>query len=120
VVFVAKFIDNVMPLFFWGKKAIPGDSQDNGGCEEMATAALQADARIRGRVLKTQEDVMDYLPEWLQQDGLDPVPNADIDGCKDFRQDCDFDSPAGKQRVSDCYKRKKAKQHDEVQLQRLM
>lgn len=80
----------------------------------MAIAAVQADARMRGKQLKTHDDVVAYLPEWLSQDGLEP--DADMVG--DINSDSSIDLISGDQMnpecVSKCYKRKKEKQHDEV------
>lgn len=111
VVFVAKFIDNVMPIFFSYKKAIPVDSGGGAESEQMAIAAVQADARMRGKALKTHEDVVEYLPAWLKQDGLEPDNYSDSQAVD---HDLDSGFPVIAERVSDCYKRKKAKQHDEA------
>lgn len=112
VVFVPKFIESVMPLVFFHKTAIPVDGDEDAGCEDMAIAAVQADARVRGKLLKTHDDVVAYLPEWMRQDGLDPDGELEMgsDSSVGLGADLHMDS----ERVSKCYKRKKEKQHDEV------
>eukprot|EP00892_Ulva_mutabilis_P005399 jgi/Ulvmu1/3230/UM015_0271.1 len=114
VVFVAKFIENVMPITFSLKKAIPFDPTQEGQCEQMAVAAVQADARVRGKVLKTDEDVVEYLPEWLRQDGLDLDSTSEED--EDGWQVHGAGLPLSHERVADCYKKKKAKQHAEEEI----
>lgn len=108
IVFVPKFVEKVMPLKFFPKRAIPADGDEEASCEDMAISAVQADARMRGKMLKTHDDVVAYLPEWLRQDGLELGGDADM--CSDSSMDLHMVS----QPISECYKRKKEKQHYEA------
>lgn len=104
-----------MPLKFYAKRSIPVDSSEEAGCEDMAIAAVQADARIRGTLLKTHDDVVAYLPEWLKQDGLELELEDDMNSGSESRDDLRPNLlHSDPEQVSWCYKRKKEKQHDEV------
>lgn len=110
VVFVPKFIDHVMPVGFSSKRAIPGDDTL---AENLAITAVQADARMRGKSLKTKDDVMDYLPEWLEQDNLLYEEQISRIDWEEFGMAPD-ESFGNHTSVSNSYKRKKEKQHNEV------
>ena len=99
MVFSVKWQDGVLVQEYRAKDDLIAFGDDR---EKLAHVAMKSDARVRGIELKTEEDMLNYLPKWLLSDQLHLGGNDGQSSQADLAE-----LPAW-------YLAKKSKQHKEV------